>query len=351
MNYTEWMERTSRGRAFLKPRSPELKRVDEEFKKLRILKGPGEMTALRLALEAWKKSQGPQWRSSIRNHDGAVEELDKLGNANVGVFNQAAIASVLSQARQNNAGVNVKQTVKQKFGGNDPTYRGTTFKWDVVMRLVKRGTCIEAKVRVAGDMVDHRTNPSRRLPIPAAEKSAFRTHILSAWNIATVIAKEPNKNRYYDLMFDLEWVDPSDPVPMYTIEVHRLHRNQSIRDNMRDWTFGNREACIHEFGHMIGCPDEYNTVEVQGFGHIIEDLAMYSQAGYTTNSIMNNPGPQGRIHDRHFRFVERHIRQLLKTDTSVRIMRRIGPSEMEEVRQLMVAHAHGRRRALGFADD
>jgi hypothetical protein len=65
---------------------------------------------------------------------------------------------------------------------------------------------------------------------------------------------------------------------------------------------------------------------------------------------MNNPGPNGRIHDRHFNFVGRHVRKILKTDTSVKIMRRIGPSEMEEVKQLMVAGAHGRRRALGFAD-
>ncbi|MEC5386832.1 hypothetical protein VVD49_13940 [Uliginosibacterium sp. H3] len=281
------------------------------------------------------------WRNSSRNHDGAVEELDKLINGNAATFNQAALAARLAQARQNNAGVQVNQVVKQKFGNNDPDFAGVEFEWPVVFKIIKRGTVVEVKVSIGGSMSDGTY-------FPEEEKSAFRTHILTAWNVATVIVEEaPNRTRYYDLMFDLEWVDPGSPQPKYIVDVHKLHD----RDNMRDWTFGNREACIHEFGHMIGCPDEYNTVSLQGFGQVIHDAAMYSQAGYTTNSIMNNPGSSGRIHDRHFSFVARHCRQIMKAPTEIKILRRTGPTDVEEVRQLMVAAAHGRRRALGFDDD
>ena len=346
MNYIEWMERTERG--LFKPRSAELKAVDAEFKKIGSLKDINQLTALRKAFDTWKKSQGPMWRGSIRNHDGAVDELEGLINANVNVFNQAALAARLAQARQNNAGVSISQKVKQKFGNNDPSFAGVEFAWDVVFELIKRGTCIVAKVRVSTQMQDQTATQFKF--VPEAEKSAFRTHILSAWNIGTVVAEEPGRTRYYDLMFDIEWVDPGDPVAQYKININKLHPNTANRDNLLNWLFGNREACIHEFGHMIGCPDEYNTVAVSGFGHVIQESAMYSQAGYTTNSIMNNPGPAGRIHDRHFNFVARHIRKLLKVETSVKILRRIGPSAVEEVQQMMVAHAHGRRRALGFDD-
>lgn len=347
MNYTEWMERTNRG--LFKPRSTALRLVDSELRRLSELNEMSRMPALREALNQWKTSHGVNWKDSIRNHDGAVEELDKLVNGNPSVFAQAAAAARTQQQLQNVAGVNVNQQVKQKFGDNDPTFRGTEFKWNIVMRLVKRGTCIEAKVRVAGQM--HDETASAYHTVPPAEKSAFRTHITSAWNIATVVSKETNRTRYYDLLFDLEWVDATDPVPKYTININKLHPATPNRDNLKNWLYGNREACIHEFGHMIGCPDEYNTVAVQGFGHRIEEAAMYNQAGYTTDSIMNNPGPTGRIHERHFNFVGRYCRQILKTDTSVKILRRIGPSEVEEVRQMMVAHAHGRRQALGFDDD
>lgn len=346
MNYEEWMERTNRG--LLKPRSVELKAVDAEFKKVVVLKDISQLAALRKALDNWKKSQGPMWRASIRNHEGAVDELDALVNANVSVFNQAALSARLQQARQNNAGVAINQRVKQKFGNNDPDFAGVEFAWNVVVHLVKRGTCIEAKVRIADKMVDQ-TN-TNYTTVPAEERSAFRTHILSAWNIATVVAQEGSRTRYYDLIFDLEWVDASEGVPKYEININKLHPTTPNRDNLLNWLFGNREACIHEFGHMIGCPDEYNTVSVQGFGQLIGDAAMYNQAGYTTNSIMNNPGSAGRIHERHFNFLARHCRQILKVDTSIKILRRIGPTDVEEVRQMMVAHAHGRRRALGFDD-
>lgn len=355
MNYAEWMERTSRGK--LKPRSSKLRKVDSELRMVANIRDISQLSTLRKALNDWKADQGPFWRQSIRNHDGAVEELDALINGNATIFNQAALAARISQARQNNAGLAVKQKVYQKFGANDPDFAGAAFSWDVVLQLVKRGICIEAKVRVCGSLYDEtagrleKFRKKRVRKMLDTEKLAFRTHILSAWNCATVVVNEPGRTRYYDLVFDIEWVDSDSPQPKYEININKLHATTPNRDNLLNWLFGNREACIHEFGHMIGCPDEYNTVEVRGFGHVIHDATMYNQAGFTTDSIMNNPGPAGRIHNRHFSFVARHCRQMLKADTDIRILRRVGPTAVEEVRQLMVAGAHARRRqALGFVD-
>ncbi|MEP0189201.1 MAG: hypothetical protein ABJ311_07655 [Erythrobacter sp.] len=285
---------------------------------------------------------------SRRNHDGAVAELDKLINGSLSLFNQAITEARLMQRRQDNNMVSVNRRVKQTFGGNDANFANVEFAWDVVFSIVKRGTCFEVIVRVNGTMNDQ--TGSGLVVIPPAEKSAFRTHIQSFWNCATAVVTEGGRQRNYDVLFDLEWVDGGSGKPCYTVNINKLHPNAANRDNMANWLFGNRQACIHEFGHMIGCPDEYNTIAVQGFGHIISDPAVYNGQGWTTNSIMNNPGPKGRIHPRHFALVESELRKITKTDTKIKILKRIGPSETQELRDLMVAGARGRRRAMGYAD-
>jgi hypothetical protein len=90
MSYKEWIDRTSaRGR----PRSKELKAVDEELKRYHQFGGGDALWRLQQALDAWKRAQGPgdAWQKSIRNRNGAVAEL----TAQLGGFTDPALQLAL----------------------------------------------------------------------------------------------------------------------------------------------------------------------------------------------------------------------------------------------------------------
>lgn len=74
MSYEEWERRT---KVVGRPRSKELKAIDEELKRYHQFGGGDALWRLQQALEAWKRSQGPgnAWVRSIRNRKGAISEL------------------------------------------------------------------------------------------------------------------------------------------------------------------------------------------------------------------------------------------------------------------------------------
>ncbi|WLQ13601.1 hypothetical protein O5O45_28130 [Hahella aquimaris] len=76
ISYDEWMKRTA---ATGKPRSRLLKQLDSHIKSYEMFGGGAERWYLNQKLEEWKKSKGPngEWRNSVRNRHGAIEELSK----------------------------------------------------------------------------------------------------------------------------------------------------------------------------------------------------------------------------------------------------------------------------------
>ena len=84
MEYDLWITRTQAG--FNKPRSTELKNIDEKLR-LHHTTGSGPILNARLpllsrtevgkALAAWKENKGVTWKNSIRNVNGAVEDLTR----------------------------------------------------------------------------------------------------------------------------------------------------------------------------------------------------------------------------------------------------------------------------------
>jgi hypothetical protein len=74
MTYDEWKKLTD---VVGKPRSKELKEVDEALKRLERFGGGDALWRLQQALDAWKQSQGPgdAWKRSVRNKKLAVEQL------------------------------------------------------------------------------------------------------------------------------------------------------------------------------------------------------------------------------------------------------------------------------------
>ena len=76
IEYQVWLRRTS---VFGRIRSPQLKRVDELLKNYEL--NGGDLGLLRIALQTWKLKEGVAWKSSKRNADGAIEELERRMNA------------------------------------------------------------------------------------------------------------------------------------------------------------------------------------------------------------------------------------------------------------------------------
>lgn len=68
-----WLEETSRN--ILRPRSPQLKMVDNAILEYERVKTPAAMGKIKLAFEAWKRAKG-NWQQNERNRTGALTRLD-----------------------------------------------------------------------------------------------------------------------------------------------------------------------------------------------------------------------------------------------------------------------------------
>ncbi len=79
MTHEEWIQGTQSG--LFSPRSSELKAVDKALAAYQKATTPygkdWESREVRIALEKWKKSHGPTWKTSERNKTGLVERLDR----------------------------------------------------------------------------------------------------------------------------------------------------------------------------------------------------------------------------------------------------------------------------------
>jgi hypothetical protein len=359
MTYDEWINRTKAG--WNKPRSGKLKALDLALKKYLAVPSTERLRALDRALTAWKDSK-PDWKTSIRNRDGAVTELTEFVAQKLG-YNQIhapVVQEVLTKSQtllqnQENSEYQVTAKVKQKQVYQPPwTVKTSVIPWTVNMGFIKRGTVVNVNVRILAKFGNH--------AVTDEIKRTWKTHIESDWNCATII----EKNRHRDLIFNLIWVEPGDPKPYYEVcvdspppkdltglsrdEVADYYRESTI--HMGKWAWTDRQAVVHEFGHMLGCPDEYFTVEFTGMGHVFDD-AIYNQPPFTTNSIMNNTKKQGRLFDRHFNFVRKAYNAWQKCipAAEIRILRNIGPSEQEETQQWLRANIMSRRQAMGYDDD
>lgn len=127
----------------------------------------------------------------------------------------------------------------------------------------------------------------------AAQRTAIETAIESRWN-----------NRFklccvcccckdgYDIVTDVEFVDRSE---------HQVVNLQDDTDDMTNWARNNTFDIPHEFGHMLGALDEYNTVNGTDFGN------PSSPNGTIMNNSANNPVA------RHYDLIRDAVRALLGT--------------------------------------
>jgi len=129
----------------------------------------------------------------------------------------------------------------------------------------QRGTHITVRIRL---------NPDAGLPAAtlASLQSTWRSGIESAWSNRFGCCDTPGCNCKCMLTFEVQWVVTSE---------HHVVRvvNGSGRSNMGTWfTNLGGSGAAHEFGHMVGHPDEYT------------DLACPGRTPVNTGTVMDNLG-------------------------------------------------------------
>ena len=113
----QWLEETSRN--IFRPRSPELKLVDQAIGQYERSKTPAALGKIKITFEAWKRTKGPGWVNNERNHHGALTRLDAdLQNVPAVRFTPQelqALAFVIEQR---------KQVIRNLFQGKQVTLKG-----------------------------------------------------------------------------------------------------------------------------------------------------------------------------------------------------------------------------------
>ena len=321
MDYREWLAKTNRGAFSI--RSDHLRAVDAALKDYSAMKTPTNLVTLNNKLDDWQKSKD-DWKASSRNLGGAVQELITFINQRMlykEVLNQAASRAQERTALHESHPRHVLREVNQVQRGNPPQL----YKWNVRFDMVKRGTVVEVVVHIKPVIGD--------VALLDDVKRFWSLHIQKAWNIATIV----ERGAHYDLQFRLNFTDsvtnayrvnivnPPPDIEAYVAARPAMKsadaRAEWARTNtphMEEWARVDSQAVIHEFGHMIGCPDEYWTTSHKGFGHF-NDGFIYNNEPFTTDSIMNDTSSKGRIHDRHFKFVENQYNLWKRPNPAARI--------------------------------
>jgi hypothetical protein len=145
-----------------------------------------------------------------------------------------------------------------------------------------------------------RLHPSRKIPASAvsALKARWRDGIGQVWNSRFVA--DDGKGRCLDLVMRPLFVDSEHPDPVhFDVEI----RPTGGRSDETSWDVEDEgpKTAAHEFGHMLGAPDEYDLPVRDGDGKVID-------AHTDPNSIMAS---FGRAQERHLIHVVTDLNTLL----------------------------------------
>ncbi len=331
--YSEWIADTKR---FGHKRSGKLDAFDKALLaytgdgKKPGVKSTSNLNALDKALQAWVADKGGDNLNTIRNHRGMVDtmltEVAKLrvGPSIVGAFiPPSAMAAAVSKARSRQARIEldttdcsipVTQTLAYPPGYYGPTTVNKNFAWTVYFSLTRRPQHLEVKVRIKPDVAAALGGGA------ASFRSNWKTHVQSAWRGARLRVG----TELIEIHCVLDFVDSGYPGPCYEVDVANPPPPPMPADwkaklaqqkkgtvggevgtpHMGQWGANDRAAISHEFGHMLGCPDEYLTTHFNG---VALPASIYNLAPFSNDSLMNNTGPKGRIFPRHYDMVRQQF--------------------------------------------
>lgn len=115
----QWLEETSRN--IFRPRSPELKLVDEAIGQYERSGTPAAMGKVKLTFEGWKRAKGPGWAGNERNRSGALTRLQAdLQLVQAVRFTPQELQALAFIAQ------NRKQAIRALFAGKEVTFKGPT---------------------------------------------------------------------------------------------------------------------------------------------------------------------------------------------------------------------------------
>ncbi|HJS03552.1 MAG TPA: hypothetical protein VJ832_08730 [Variovorax sp.] len=280
--------------------------------------GAGASDKTRLAVTALER-----WAAGVYHQStGAV-------NARGSDFGQKVIAQQAVVLKSGQLPLKISYHIQQRQQW--PGEKMKTYKWSTYLEVAEHGPVVLVRVFAAYDPGGATSQ---------AIKQSMKNVIESFWNVAKVDLGDGRRPR--DLQFDLTWVDPSTssyhglivpkttpvgppPKPLSAMNPAELKawrdevsETRGAGANLSTWDVEDRVEVIHEFGHMIGNPDEYH---VKSFENVPSPYRadIYDKPGFTTDSIMNNTDnydkknnkSYGKIHLRHFDTVKRAIAQYL----------------------------------------
>lgn len=291
---------------------------------------------LKDAIDAFKQEKdtkfapkGGDYTDSKREKQGIITLLGQqvaaelapnvpLVGPNTNLTSIASAARLKAIARQNNIQANstdVVVPVSQQLDYRDGNGL-QDFQWTVRFKMTEAPTELVIKVYL---------KTSTTGAVTADYKKLWPAQIGSAWSKAVLEVPEPSGGmKRLSIRFELEWCDPAFTGDAYEVDVHQPPALAAQKDyvkqgsnwvkqdksatvgtavgtpHMGQWGADDRVAVVHEFGHMIGCPDEYYT---QTYNGTALPASVYDQVPFTTSSIMNNTGPEGRIFPRHYEVI------------------------------------------------
>ncbi|NDZ16016.1 hypothetical protein C7T35_27255 [Variovorax sp. WS11] len=260
---------------------------------------------------------------------GVYHQSSATVNARGSDFGQKVIAQRAVVLKSGQLPLKISYEIKQEQQW--PSQALKTYKWSTYLEVAEHGPVVLVRVFAAYDPGGAKSQ---------SIKQSMKNVIESFWNVAKVDLGDGRRAR--DLQFDLTWVDPSTtyrelivpkttpigppPKPLNLMNPAELKawRDQvsevrGVGANLGTWDVEDRVEVIHEFGHMIGNPDEYF---IKSFENVPSPYRadIYDKPGFTTDSIMNNTDnydknsnkSYGKIHLRHFDTVKRAIAEYLK---------------------------------------
>jgi hypothetical protein len=266
-------------------------------------KSPADSAKYKEALD-WVQANWPNWAGMA-----GPKKPDLQGLAQAMALRQAKavadfhdVSFVAKQTQNYNDGVGVRN-----------------FEWKVRFRLTEMPTILQVKVIVK--LVS-------AVAITGAFKERWQRQILSSWNnrafLVVPTSGIPNQKRLA-VVFDIEWKDDTYASPAYVVTVVQpaalpahpkfvktgvsqweekapviVSGSQVGTPHMGQWGADDETAVVHEFGHMIGLPDEYMTLTYNGNPL---PASVYNCKAFTTGSLMNNTSAEGRIHLRHYQII------------------------------------------------
>ena len=315
------------------PRPPSLVAIDQAL--IAYHRRTGTIAALQLVIDNFLAII-PCPTTGPRDATAAVRELKGQADQTAGLTllteipeaanacTQAAAGLVLSNATAKS--VDVKGHVTQHTMGADPA-------WDVFWNLSL--TSPDAFTKPSGMLgimtvtvpIVEQGLGAGHIAITQGTKDLWSKHITTMWNSVIFMVRN---SRMLEVRFALDWrpagtpnvfninAAPTPPVATVGWQTRRAQDLADLQAGIGDrqiggvvgtphlsqWGEGDVCAVSHEFGHMLGLPDEYETTTYMG---VAVPGLIYDQTAFTTNSLMNNTGEKGLLHKRHYHMIRRSL--------------------------------------------